>query len=452
MNGKVAQTEFDHIMLRSLREGKKQQFLTLVKELHPYDLANLYGRLPEQYRTRFLSFLPIKQTASFVQELEQTLQVEVLTKLGPDKSAQVLNLMDNDDLAVLLREVSEEEKQRFLSGMEIEESQAVRNLMQYPPETAGGIMTNRYVWIPRHYTVRDVMAKLREFAELAETIHYLFVIDEEKKLVGVLSYRDLILAEPEEEIEHIMYERVISVNVEDDQEEVARVIARYDFLAVPVVERDNRLVGIITVDDIIDVVIQEATEDIEKLSASGKDIDFDTKATVAAYRRLPWLVLLLLIGIISGSIISVFENTLANVVALAFFMPMIAGMTGNTGTQSLAVVVRGLSTQEVSTSTVMKLLIRELLVGMMLGVICGVLITLVAFFWQGSMMLGIVVGSSLSITLVIGTLSGTFIPILLYKLKVDPAIASGPLITTLNDILSLLIYFSIASLFMSSLM
>ena len=205
-------------------------------------------------------------------------------------------------------------------------------------------------------------------------------------------------------------------------------------------------------DDIIDVVFQEANEDIEKLSASGKAIDFNTKPLTAAIRRLPWLILLLFIGLVSGSIISGFEATLEQVVALAFFMPLIAGMTGNTGTQSLAVVVRGLTTEDLSFKQVIKLVFRELWVGIMIGVTCGVLIAIIAYAWQGSFTLGIVVGSSLLITLIIGTLAGTVIPLILYKFNVDPAIASGPLITTINDILSLLIYFGIATAFISALM
>lgn len=249
-----------------------------------------------------------------------------------------------------------------------------------------------------------------------------------------------------------MYSRVISVFAYEDQEEVAGVIERYDFLAIPVVEKNNELLGIVTVDDIIDVVIKEANEDIEKLSASGKSIDFDTKAHVAAYRRLPWLILLLFIGLVSGTIISGFEETLSKVVALAFFMPMIAGMTGNTGTQSLAVVVRGLITSDTDKGVVTRLIIRELKVGLIIGVTCGILISIIAYVWQGNPVLGLVVGSSLVMTLIIGTLAGTIIPLILYKFNIDPAVASGPLITTLNDILSLLIYFGIATMFISKLM
>ena len=217
-------------------------------------------------------------------------------------------------------------------------------------------------------------------------------------------------------------------------------------------KKGDILVGVITVDDIIDVFIQEADEDIGKLSASGKAIDFNTKPLTATLRRLPWLILLLFIGLVSGSIIDGFSATLEQVVSLAFFMPMIAGMTGNTGTQSLAVVVRGLVSQDLNFKQVIKLILREFWVGIIIGVICGILISIIALVWQGSLTLGIVVGSSLMLTLIIGTLSGTIIPLILYKFNFDPAIASGPLITTINDILSLLIYFGIATLFLSELM
>jgi Mg2+ transporter (mgtE) len=212
------------------------------------------------------------------------------------------------------------------------------------------------------------------------------------------------------------------------------------------------LLGIVTVDDILDVVYQEAEEDIEKFSASGKAIDFNTKPFTAAKRRLTWLVLLLFIGIVSGSIIASFEETLEQVVALAFFMPMVAGMTGNTGTQSLAVVIRGLTKERVNTKQVLKLLYRELRVGIIIGLTCGALIFVIAYLWQGSAILGLVIGTSLLCTLIIGTLAGTIIPLVLNRLNVDPAVASGPLITTINDILSLLIYFGIATAFLSHLM
>lgn len=431
----LTQNEIILQTIKFIKEANKNDLHSIMEKLQPYDISELYNNLPEKHHQRFLLFI----------------KTEHLNKLGVNKSVEIINLMDKDDLANLLEDFDPTRKELFLSGMNQKESIAVQDLMNYPPETAGRLMTNRYVWIRHYYTVKDAIDKLKAFAEIAETLNYLYVIDDNKKLIGVVSYRDLIISNENEIIKDIMFERVISITVDTDQEIVARIIEKYDFLAVPVVEKDNVLVGIVTIDDVIDVFIREATEDIEKLSASGKSIDFDTKASVAAYRRLPWLILLLFIGLISAAIISHFEETLQKVVVLAFFMPMIAGMTGNTGTQSLAVVVRGLITRDIKKKLVFGLIMRELKVGIIIGIICGVFISVIAYIWQGNPFLGLVVGSSLVLTLIIGTLAGTIIPIILYKISIDPAVASGPLITTLNDILSLTIYFGIATIFISYL-
>jgi magnesium transporter len=438
-------------IIKSIKEMKPKEFQAIIDELQPYDIANVFQTIPEKHRHKFLIYLDLKQLAVLLQELDSEIQIEILHKLGTEKSSKIMDLMENDDLADLLSQLSIDELQGFLASMKQDESKTVQSLMQYPEDTAGGIMTNRFVYIRDYYTVREAVDKLKSFAGFAENIYYLYVIDEQKQLVGVVSYRDLLLADITEKIMNIMYTRVISVPAEMDQEEVAGIIERYDFIAVPVVDETNHLLGIITVDDIVDVLIEEANEDIEKLSATGKSIDFQTGAFTASIRRLPWLIMLLFIGIISGSIISQFEGTLEKVVSLAFFMPMIAGMTGNTGTQSLAVVVRGLISNEVNKNVVRNLVFRELGVGLIIGVTCGILISIVALVWQGNPVLGLVVGSSLFLTLVIGTLAGTVIPLLLYRFKVDPAVASGPLITTLNDIFSLLVYFGTANLFINYL-
>ncbi len=436
------------LIIKYLKENKKGAFEKITDELQPYDIAQLYRNLPEKHHFKFLLYLSPKQIADLIQELESELQIEILHRLGVEKATKIMNLMEHDDLADLLSELSVEKIQEYLSTMKHEHSTNIQSLMSYPPETAGGLMTNQFVWINDDYTVRDAVDKLKSFAEMNHTIYYLYVINDHKELVGVVSYRDLLLSDVNEKISEIMFNRVVSVPADLDQENVAQLIERYDFVAVPVVDENNKLLGIVTVDDVIDVVIQEANEDIEKLSASGKAIDFHTRATTASIRRLPWLILLLFIGLISGSIISGFEETLERSVALVFFMPMIAGMTGNTGTQSLAVVVRGLISHDLDKKTVIKLLFRELGVGMIIGITCGSLIALIALVWKGPA-IAIVVGTSLVLTMIFGTMVGTAVPLLLYRLGIDPAVASGPLITTLNDIFSLIIYFSLATAFLA---
>ncbi|GAA0342658.1 magnesium transporter [Bacillus carboniphilus] len=438
--------------IRLLKERKKTEFNKIIEELQPYDIAQLYQAIPRKHHPNFINSLPVDLISALIVELEKPLQTIALQLMKRSLLQQVLRKMENDDLAFILEGFDEETRQYYLSIMEKHEVEVVQSIIDYPPDSAGRLMNNRYVWIKDDSTVEQAIQKLRSFLEIAENINYFYVIDESRRLKGVLSYRDLILSNPEDKVASIMFSRVISANVYMDQEELAGLFERYDFLAIPIVDDNKELVGIVTVDDIIDVFIKEANEDYEKFAATGKDITFDTPATVASFRRLPWLVLLLFIGLISGSIISTFQNTLDQVVALAFFMPMIAGMTGNTGTQSLAVVIRGLSSTKLEANQILKLIWRESKVGLMIGITCGILIFGVAAIWQQSLVLGFVIGASLLLTLIFGTLAGTIIPILLYKINIDPAIASGPLITTINDILSLFIYFGLATFFLTSLL
>ncbi|AOV07796.1 magnesium transporter [Sporosarcina ureilytica] len=319
-------------------------------------------------------------------------------------------------------------------------------------ETTGTLMKKGFIALQETYTVEEAITHLRQNVQGKTNIHYLYIVSPEYRLIGVLSIRELLGAHGEKNVTDIMIKDIVAFPTDMDQEEAAQIFRSEDLVSIPVVNCTQQLLGIIHVEDILDVVWQEADEDIEKLLASGKEINFHTNPIVAAWRRLPWLILLLFIGLISGGIIERFEATLEAVVALAFFMPMIAGMTGNTGTQSLAVVVRGLVSEDLTMKSAARLLFREFIVGIIIGITCAIVIAIIAFIWRGSLVLGLVVGSSLLATLIIGTLAGTIIPLLLYKFKADPAIASGPLITTINDILSLLIYFGIATMFISKLM
>ena len=319
-------------------------------------------------------------------------------------------------------------------------------------ETTGTLMKIGYIALQESYTVDDAIMYLRQNVQGKTNIYYLYIIDSEEKLTGVLSIRELLGAPGDVYITDIMMTDIMSFPTDLDQEEAAQIFRDEDLVSIPVVNKWQQLIGIIHVEDILDVVTQEADEDFEKLFATGKEIDFRTNPFTAAFRRLPWLIILLFVGLLSGSIIEKFEATLEAVVALAFFMPMIAGMTGNTGTQSLAVVVRGLSSEKLDMKSAIRLISRESIVGIIIGITCAIVIAIIAYFWQGSLILGFIVGGSLLATLIIGTIAGTIIPLILHKLKMDPAIASGPLITTINDILSLLIYFGIATKFISKLM
>ncbi|MDS9471888.1 magnesium transporter [Sporosarcina pasteurii] len=438
--------------IQLLKDGKKDIFRELIEELKPYDQAMLYQNIPTKHKPLFLELLTLLEVTGLLRHLSKDEQLLVLKTLDPKRATDILDLMEVDDLAFLLDDLSLKEIDNLIVKMQLEEMEILRRIMRYPKKTAGRVMTTRYIWVHHSYTVEQAIHKLKSFRNIAAYINYLYVIDDDKKLIGVVSYRDLLLADLNKCIEMFMEKNVVKIDGLTKQEEAAKIIGRYDFVSLPVTDENNILVGIITVDDILDIVVQEANEDIEKLLATGKEITFQTNPFVAARRRMPWLILLLFIGLVSGGIIERFENTLETVVALAFFMPMIAGMTGNTGTQSLAVVVRGLVSEDLNFKKASQLLFRELLVGIIIGITCAIFIAMIAYVWRGSLALGLVVGASLLATLIIGTLAGTVIPLILYKLKADPAVASGPLITTINDILSLLIYFGIATMFISNLM
>lgn len=439
-------------IIHTVKEGQPDTFKKIIQELSPYELAMHYRALPKKRKPLFLEWLHIDELVALLENLSKTAQLEVLKIIGPLRATELLDVMKSDDVALLLTDLPEKEVERLIAEMRAEGKKAIRKKMKYPKKSAGRAMIDQYVWVHQSYSVEKTIAKLKHFKKYADFLNYVYVIDDQKRLIGVASYRDLLLCDLPCSIADVMTTDIYKVHELTKQSEVAKMIGSHDFLSVPVVNDEGILVGIITADDVLDIVMREANEDIEMLFASGKEIDFHTKPFVATYKRLPWLVLLLFIGLVSGSIIAKFEATLEAVVALAFFMPMIAGMTGNTGTQSLAVVVRGLVKEELTMKKTFKLILRELLVGIMLGITCGAVISVIAYIWQGSFILGLVVGASLIATLIIGTLAGTIIPLILNRFNVDPAVASGPLITTINDILSLLIYFGIATLFIEKLM
>lgn len=448
---KEMESELARALIHTLKEGNRKTFRELVENLKAYDLALQFKNLPTKHHPLFLEYVTDEEITSILRHLSKRYQLHLLQTVEPTRATAILNQMENDDLADLLSGMQPDEANRLISEMQKAELDALQQIMNYPKKSAGRKMTNRYIWVHTSYSVAQAIGKLRSFSLLAEYVNYLYVIDDEKKLAGVVSYRDLLLANPKDAIIEIMTNHVIQVDPYITQEQVAKLFGRYDFVSIPVTDQENHLLGIITIDDVFDIVVRAANEDIEMLLASGKEIDFRTPPLTAAKRRLPWLILLLMIGLVSGSIIARFEATLEAVVALAFFMPMIAGMTGNTGTQSLAVVVRGLVSEDIDIKTAGKLIFREFSVSLLIGFICAVTIAAIAFIWQGNLVLGLVVGASLFATLIIGTMAGTIIPLILHQFKVDPAVASGPLITTINDILSLLIYFGIATMFLSYL-
>jgi len=455
MTTEKVRVEFDeNLILDAIEHENMAKFRDIFLELHPYDQAKFFLKLEKDARMHVYGYLSPKEMASFFDNIEDDEKSFTLffDEMDPTYAAQMFENMYVDNAVDILNELSKDQVASYLTIMNKEAAEAIRSLLHYEEFTAGSIMTTEYIAIHANQTVRSAMQILRSKAPDAETIYYVYVIDEQKRLVGVISLRDLIIHDDESMISDIMHERVYTVSVADDQEEVARKMKDYDFLALPVVDFQNHLLGIITVDDIIDVLDEEASDDYSKLAAVTDVDSHDRNPFTAAKKRLPWLIILLFLGMFTASLIGKFEDTLNKVAILAVFIPLIAGMAGNTGTQALAIAVRRISTGDLEKEKIWNILLKEAGTGLITGTVCGIFVTLIVFLWKHEIFLGILVGISILATLTVSTIAGALIPLLMHRLNIDPAVASGPFITTINDIISILIYFGMASLFMNYLL
>lgn len=444
----------EELLISLLNEGKTDEFRELFFELHQYDQAQFYEKVEPDIRQIIYQFLSPKEMADVFEalELDDENYQPFIDEMESSYAARMIGEMYTDDAVDVLNELDKSQISHFLKIMDDKSAEAIRELLYYEEDTAGSIMTTEYVAIPENSTVRSAMTIMRNAAPEAETIYYIFVVDDENHLAGVISLRDLIIATEDTFIHEIMNDRVVSVLVTDDQEDVAQVMKDYNFLAAPVVNSKNEMLGIITVDDIIDVIDDEASEDYSKLAGVSDMDTFDNNPFTAAKKRLPWLVVLLILGMLTANLIDIFAVTLEKVVLLAAFIPLIGGTSGNSGTQALAVAVRGIATGDVAKESKFKLIIREALTGIIMGIICGIVAFGIVYFWKGEPIIGLLVAVAIGCSILVATIAGSFIPLLMHRLKIDPAVASGPFITTLNDITSILIYLGIATLFIEKLM
>ena len=432
-----------------LAEDRVDELKELVGDLHPNDFSEIASELSPEQITEIFKLIKDRETITdYLSELSTDLQSILLNAMGKEQASEILKEMDTDDAADLLGEIPPEESRELLDLLPKEEAQEIETLMRYEENTAGSIMNNEFVALQEYFTAEEAIEHIREMSPEAEMIYYVYVLDSRTRLIGVLSLRDLIVADPHKRVSEIMEEDVISVLDTEDREVAARVISDYDFLAIPVINEKGKMVGIITVDDIIDVLEEEVTEDIHKMVGSievYEDKLIKTSTLKIAKARLPWLLVCMGGELISGMIMERHSGLLEMVIALAFFIPVLMDMGGNVGTQSSIVTIRGLAIGQLKMDDFTKIVWAESKVGIFIGAIVGLLIFIVAYFWQKSLIMSAVVGLSLGITVILASTFGTLLPLVFNYLKVDPAIASSPLITTIVDILSLLIYFSLGT-------
>ena len=449
-------SRFDMILdsvRRLLRRGAISHLERMVNKMHPADVANVLHHLytAQEKRTVFELVKIEGNKAQVLAEMDEGDLTEILADVSSPEIAALIRNLPDDDQAYILTTLPEERSQEVLRLMKPEESAEVKDLLKYEPQTAGGIMTGEYFALPADTTVQEAIRKLQS-TDIGN-IFYVYVTDKDEKLIGVLSLRQL-LGSPDRTLGSMITKEVISVTPETDQEEVAKQVARYNLLAIPVVEKDGKLDGIITVDDIVDVMREEATEDMLKMSGTKieEEDTFMTSSVLSAVRmRVPWLLTNLVGSMISGLILWRFRFTIQEVVALVTFIPVIAAMGGNVGLQSSTLVIRGLATGRIELSDVRKVFLREVSIGLIIGLLCGVVTLAVASVMHINLTLGLVVGLAMLCALVMSTTMATIMPVILKRYGVDPAVAAGPFVTTANDITGSAIYLGLATAFLSYL-
>ncbi len=429
-----------------LESGNLEGAKALLIPVQPVDIAEAIEGIPESMQVIAFRLLSKAEAIEVYEYLDYSVQEALIEEFKRQEVIDIVDKMSPDDRAKLFDELPAKVVARLLSQLSPKERQATAQLLGYDDDTAGRIMTPEYISLKETLTVDETLERIRSLANASEIIYYLYVTDAYRRLMGIVSLRDLVVSPPETTLGDIMTRDVVFVHTSTDQEEVARTIQRYDILAVPVVDREDRIVGVVTVDDVIDIIEEEATEDIYALGGVQSDGDnyFQTGLVTVARRRVVWLLVLLLTNTVTGTIISSQQGLLQKVVILTAFIPLLTGTGGNVGAQSSTVVIRGLNTEEINDMGPGKVVFREALAGLLLGSILGIMATVWAFWLQGSVQVALSVGSSLIAIALLASVAGSALPFLFRSFGLDPALMSAPFITTIVDVLGVLIYFNMA--------
>lgn len=439
-------------MVRRLnRRGAIDNLMKLLSKTHPADMAWVFRHLSEDERSNVFNIIAQSEfVGEFLSELDESIMVELVSNLAPQYVADIIAGMPSDDAADLLEALPEDMAAEISENMGKKDREEVEELLQYDPESAGGLMSPDFMCLDEELTCGQAISSIQKRSEEKEMVFYLYITHGDNKLAGVVSLRELLMHTPERKLKNIMNPNVISVNTDTDQGEVAHVVSQYNILAVPVVDSNYNLVGIVTVDDIIDVIREEATEEFLQMAGAGKDREILLKSTREnAMLRAPWLFASWLGGIMAMFIIGAFEEELSKVLALASFIPVVMGMGGNIATQSSTIIVRGIATGRVNMNEFFRVVFKEMRVGLILGVLYGTFLGVLASFgFTEPRLLGLVVGVSVFSCMVMAATVGSFIPLILKRFDVDAAVATGPFVTTSIDILGVLLYFSVAKLFL----
>jgi len=428
-----------------IRRNARQPLENLFVKLHPADIASVYKNLTELEREKIWNYIPDKSiVASAVLELEDSDILKFFENMTVKEIVPIIDEMETDDAAEIFRLLPDDMSGEVLKAMGKDEMSEVESLLTYAEDTAGAIMNTSYFSLQEDLTVKEATKMLHQ-AKDVEMVFYLYITDAEGKLSGVISLRQLIINSPTKKLSDIMSRDVIKVTTDVDQEVVAKMVERYDLLALPVIDEDHKLCGIVTVDDVIDIIREEATEDIYRMAGtSDGELMFGHNAIKIARVRLPWLLITFVGSMMSGLVLAFFQTNVLQFALLVPFMPIIMAMAGNVGSQSATILIRGVALGKIDHHDIIKVTFKEMRVGALMGLICGILLAAVGYFYNGNMIIGLTVGVAMLSSLTIASFTGAFVPATLIKMNFDPAVASSPFIQMLNDMLGLTVYFGTA--------
>ena len=439
-------SEFLTEIQSAISSKNKKMLLKHTAELHYADLAEVINELDAQEATYLVKLFPSEKTADVFTELDEDLREQILAKLTSEEIAAEIAELDTDDAVDIITELDEEIAKEVISNLNDREHAAeIVELLRYDEDTAGGLMAKELIRVNENWSINNCVREMRAQAGQVTRVHSIYVVDDDNTLMGRLSLKDLLMAPDNAHIKDVYIKKVDYVEVNEDSEEVAKIMAKYDLEAIPVVDEMRRLVGRITIDDIVDVIKEEADKDYQQMAGITQDVEASDSILELTKARLPWLIVGLIGGLGAAVIMGGFEDILAKHALLFFFTPLIAAMAGNVGVQSSAIIVQGLANDDIKGGILPRVL-KEMLLALFNGIILAVLLFACTWIWKGSLASAIAISISLIAVIIIAGIIGTFTPMFLHKNKIDPAIATGPFITTCNDIFGILIYFWIAKL------
>lgn len=442
MNNELTKEELKDLLINA----NDEDFQAIIDYTHPVDLLEAIHKLDDDDAKIILNRFPDEILGRLLEEEEDEERYDFLSQFSKSRQKEILEEMSTDEIVDFVATLNEEQEEEVLSRLNTEDLEDVKELMQYDPDTAGGIMTTEFISIRQNKTVLKTLEYLQENGHDAEMAFYMYVVDKEDHLIGVVSVRDIITSKFDVKIQDITNPNVVSLNINDDQEVIATIFDKYDYIMLPVVDDNNVIKGIVTVDDVIDIIQEETTEDMYLLAGVDGDEKVDSKIIESIKSRLPWLCINLITAILAAIVVSKFSATIEAVVALAAINPIIAGMGGNAGNQSMTIVVRAIALNELTGENARKVFFKELIVGMISGLSIGLLIGIGCQIVYGNFFLGVVTALSMLLNLIIATMVGYLVPVILVKLNVDPALASSIFVTTCTDCFGFFIFLSLATL------